>query len=415
MKQKRRVVVTGIGLVSCFGNDVDHFYDKLLAGESGVTPIERLDVSEYPTRFAGEIKNFDAGEYMDKKQARRVDPFLLYSHVAGKRALEDSKLDIDALDKSRCGIIVSSGMGGMTVYSDGVHTIRDKGYRRVTPFFIPYIITNMASGLLSIDTGFTGPNYSVSTACATSNYGIINAARHIQQGDADVMVCGGSEAPIVPVGLAGFSVIKALSTRNDEPTKASRPWDKGRDGFVMGEGAGVLILEELEHAKARGAHIYAEYLGGSMNADAHHLTETKPDGSGVAECIQGALKDGNIQPEDVNYINAHATSTPVGDMCEVRGIRTVFKDHCKNIAINGTKSITGHCLGAAGSIELIATIKAIETDKVHPTINLEDPEEEIKGFIVPTEALDHKVSVALSNSFGFGGHNAVIAIAPYVP
>ena len=412
MDQKRRVVITGIGLVSCFGNDVDHFYDKLLAGESGIVSIDRFDVSEYPTRFAGEIKAFDSGDYMDKKQARRVDPFLRYSHVAGKRALEDSKLDLEKVDKSRCGIIVSSGMGGMTVYSDGVHTIRDKGYRRVTPFFIPYIITNMASGLLSIDTGFTGPNYSVSTACATSNYGIINAARHIQQGEADVMICGGTEAPIVPVGLAGFSVIKALSTRNDDPTRASRPWDKGRDGFVIGEGASVFILEELEHAKARGAHIYAEYLGGFMNADAHHLTDTKPDGSGVAACIRGALQDGDIESSRVNYINAHATSTPVGDMCEIRGIRSVFEDRCSEIAINGTKSMIGHCLGAAGGIELIATIKAIETGKVHPTINLEDPEDEIKDFIVPTEAVDHKVNVALSNSFGFGGHNAVIAVAP---
>ncbi|MCP5491562.1 MAG: beta-ketoacyl-ACP synthase II [Chlamydiales bacterium] len=415
MNQKRRVVITGMGLVSCFGQDIDTFYQKLLDGESGITDIDAFDCSDYSTRIAGQIKNFDPGEYLDKKQSRRLDPFLRYSQVAGKRALEDAQVDMEALDKSRCGILIGSGMGGLTTFSEGVHTIRDKGCSRITPFFIPFIITNMASGMLSIDTGFTGPNYSVSTACATANYAIINAARHIQNGDADLMVCGGSEAPIVPVGLAGFCVIKAMSTRNDEPLKASRPWDKGRDGFIMGEGAGVLILEELEHAKKRGAKIYGEYLGGAMNADAYHLTATKPDGSGVAECIRMTLKDGNIDPKRVNYINAHATSTPVGDMCEVRGIQSIFGEQCKEIAMNGTKALIGHCLGAAGSIELIATLKSIEKGKIHPMPNLDDPEEEIKEFIVPSKAVDHDIDVALSNSFGFGGHNAVVAVGRYKP
>ena len=413
MTKKRRVVVTGIGLVSCFGNDVKEFYNQLLAGKSGISNIEGMDVSQYPTKFAGEIKDFDSGEYIDKKQARRLDPFLRYSQVAGKRALEDSKLDIENLDKSRCGIVIGSGMGGMNVFQDGVDAIKNKGYRRVTPFFIPFIITNMASGLLSMDTGFTGPNYSISTACATSNYAIIAAAQHIQRGDADVMICGGTEAPITDVGLAGFSVIKALSTHNDDPQGAARPWDKSRDGFVMGEGAGVLILEELEHAKARGAHIYGEYLGGAMNADAHHMTEPKADGSGVSDCMRAALKDGDIDPSRVNYVNAHATCTPVGDMCEVRGLQSLFGDHCKNITINATKSMTGHCLGAAGAIEIIATLMAIETGKVHPTINIKEPEPEMEDFNVPTKAEDISIDVALSNSFGFGGHNAVVAVAPY--
>ncbi len=412
MNQKRRVVITGMGLVSCFGQDIDTFYEKLLNGESGITDIDAFDCSEYSTRIAGQIKDFDAGDYLDKKQARRLDPFLRYSQVASKRAMEDASLDLDALDKSRCGIIIGSGMGGLSTFSDGVHTIREKGCSRVTPFFIPFIITNMASGMLSIDTGFTGPNYSVSTACATANYAIINAARHIQNGDADLMVCGGTEAPIVPVGVAGFCVIKAMSTRNDEPNKASRPWDKGRDGFVMGEGAGILVLEELEHAKKRGAKIYGEYLGGGMNADAHHMTSIKPDGSGIAKCIRLALEDGDIDPKRINHINAHATSTPAGDMCEVEGILSVLGD--QEVVMVGTKSLIGHCLGAAGGVELITTIKAIETGKIHPMPNLDDPEEKINRFIVPKEALDHKIDVALSNSFGFGGHNAVIAVGPYV-
>ncbi|MCB1109090.1 MAG: beta-ketoacyl-ACP synthase II [Chlamydiia bacterium] len=413
MTKKRRVVVTGIGLVSCFGNDVKEFYNQLLAGKSGISKIEGMDVTEYPTKFAGEIKNFDSGDYIDKKQARRLDPFLRYSQVAGKRAIEDAHLDLDALDKARCGIIIGSGMGGMSVFQDGVEAIKSKGYRRLTPFFIPFIITNMASGLLSMDTGFTGPNYSISTACATSNYAIIAAAQHIQRGDADLMICGGTEAPVTHVGLAGFSVINALSTHNEDPQGAARPWDKNRDGFVIGEGAGVLVLEELEHAKARGAHIYAEYLGGAMNADAYHMTTPKADGSGVADCMRQALADGKIDPKRVNYVNAHATCTPVGDMCEVRGLLSLFGDHCKNITINATKSMTGHCLGAAGAIEIIATLMAITTGKVHPTINIQDPEPEMENFNMPTKAEELSVDVALSNSFGFGGHNAVIAVAPY--
>lgn len=417
MNKKRRIVVTGMGLVSSFGSDIDTFYDSLLEGKSGIVPIAAFPVEEYPTRIAGEVTGFEVGDYLDKKQARRVDPFIRYTVVSGKKALEDAKLTgnaLDALDKSRCGVLVGSGMGGMSVFHDGTKTIIDKGHKRLTPFFIPYIIPNMGSALLSMDLGFTGPNYSISTACATANYCIVNAANHIRRGEADVMICGGAEACITPIGLSGFVAIKALSQRNDAPEKASRPWDVNRDGFVMGEGAGVLVLEELEHALARGAPIYGEYLGGAVTADAHHMTEPLADGSGVALCMEKAIEDAECKPEDINYINAHGTSTPVGDMCEIRAIKSVFKEHAPNVKINGTKSMIGHCLGAAAGIEAIATLKAINTSKLHPTINLDEPEPELEGVdVVGKEAQDHEVTVAISNSFGFGGHNSSVVFAPY--
>jgi 3-oxoacyl-[acyl-carrier-protein] synthase II len=416
---KRRIVVTGVGIVSCFGNDVDHFYDQLLAGKSGITPIESFPCADYPTRFAGCIKNFDTGNYIDKKQARRIDPFIRYAMVAGKKALEKGNLTGDnlaKLNKSRCGIIIGSGMGGMQVFSDGVETLVKEGFRRISPFFVPYIITNMGGALLGIDLGFTGPNYSISTACATSNNSIVSAAEHIQRGDADLMLCGGSEASIVPIGVAGFIALKALSERNDEPQKASRPWDKKRDGFVMGEGSGVIILEELEHALARGAPIYGEYLGGAVNCDAYHITSPREDGAGVADCMKLAIKDAGIPKEQINYINAHATSTPAGDLCELIGIKSVFGDHMKNVSINATKSMIGHCLGAAGGLEAIATLKAIETGMLHPSINIDEPEEMLEGIdYVPNVAKAKKVTAAFSNSFGFGGHNSTLIFAPYNP
>jgi 3-oxoacyl-[acyl-carrier-protein] synthase II len=414
---KRRIVVTGMGVVSCFGNDVDHFYDQLLAGKSGVGPIESFPCADHPTRFAGCIKNFDVGNYIDKKQARRVDSFIRYAMVAGKKALEKGNLtpeNLAKLNKPRCGILIGSGMGGMQVFADGVETLLKDGFRRISPFFVPYIITNMGGALLGIDLGFTGPNYSISTACATSNNCIVSAAEHIQRGDADLMLCGGSEASIVPIGVAGFIALKALSERNDEPQKASRPWDKKRDGFVMGEGAGVIILESLEHALARGAPIYGEYLGGAVNCDAYHITSPREDGAGVAECMNLALKDAGIPKEQINYINAHATSTQAGDLCELVGIKTVFGDHMENVSINATKSMIGHCLGAAGGLEAIATLKAIETGMLHPSINIDEPEEMLEGIdYVPNVAKAKKITAAFSNSFGFGGHNAVLIFAPY--
>ncbi len=415
--KKKRVVVTGMGIVSCFGTDVDAFYDQLLAGKSGIGPIQAFPCQDFPTRFAGSVRDFEVGEYLDKKQARRVDPFIRYAVVAGKKALEMGGLSGEALqklDKTRSGVLIGSGMGGMTVFFEGTETYLTKGFRRMTPFFVPYIITNMGGALLAIDIGFMGPNYSISTACATSNFSIHSAAEHIRNGQADVMLCGGTEAPINPIGVSGFVAIKALSERNDDHQKASRPWDKKRDGFVMGEGAGVLLLESLEHALERGAPILAEYLGGAINCDAHHMTDPRADGSGVSLCMETALKDAGIAKEQINYINAHATSTMVGDLCEVRAIKKVFGPHISEIKMNATKSMTGHCLGAAGGIEAIATIKAIQTGMLHPTINLDEPEEELQGIdVVAHTAQPHRITAAMSNSFGFGGHNSVLIFGPY--
>ncbi len=415
--KRKRVVVTGMGIVSCFGTDVDFFYEQLLAGRSGVVPIKEFPCEEYPTRFAAVVQDFDTGEYIDKKQARRIDPFMRYAMVAGKKSLEMSGLTgeaFDRLDKTRCGVLIGSGMGGMITFSDGVETLITKGFKRLSPFFVPFIITNMGGALLAMDLGFMGPNYSISTACATSNNCIYSAAEHIRSGEADVMICGGSEAPVTPIGLAGFVACKALSERNDAPQQASRPWDKARDGFVMGEGAGVLVLESLEHAQARGATILAEYLGGAVSCDAYHMTNPREDGLGVSLCIEKALADAGIAKEEVNYINAHATSTPVGDMCETAAIKRIFGSHLDQIKMNGTKSMIGHGLGAAGGLEAIATVKAILTGMVHPTINLTDPEEGTFGIdLVPNVAKPHKVRAALSNSFGFGGHNSVILFGPF--
>jgi 3-oxoacyl-[acyl-carrier-protein] synthase II len=412
---KKRIVITGSGIVSCFGNDVKKFYSHLLAGDSGVVPITSFPCEDFPAKIGAAINDFDAGDYLDKKQARRVDKYIAYAVVAGKKALEDAQLgegQRQNLNLQRCGIIIGSGMGGMSVFIDGVQTLNEKGPRRVSPFLIPYILPNMGGAILGMEVGFMGPNYPISTACATANNSIIAAAAHIRAGDADLMICGGSEAAITPLGLAGFCACKALSQRNDAPTKASRPWDRQRDGFVMGEGAGVLVLESLEHAQARGATILAEYLGGGISCDAHHMTEPHPDGEGVYICLQSAFKDAGISFQDVNYINAHATSTPAGDVAEVKALKRVFSNP-RGIVMNATKSMIGHCLGAAGGLEAVATVEAIQTGMVHPTINLEDPEEICDGFNLPTKSLSHEINVAISNSFGFGGHNATLVFAPF--
>lgn len=412
---KKRIVITGMGLVSCFGSNIDTFYNNLLEGKSGVTPIDRFPCDEMTTRFAANIQDFDPTPYVDKKQIRRLDPYALYTIVAGKKALEDANLtgeNLEKLNKKRCGVIIGSGMGGMKVFFEGSETIIEKGFQRITPFFVPYIITNIGGALLAMDAGFMGPNYSVSTACATGNYSIINAANHIRLGHADVMIAGGSEDALLKLGVAGFIACKALSKRNDDPTKASRPWDLDRDGFVMGSGAGVLVLESLEHALKRGAPIYAEYLGGGISCDAHHITDPRQDGAGVALSIENALEDAEISKDRINYINAHATSTPAGDMAEYYAVKNTFGDMSK-IKMNATKSMIGHCLGAAGGIEAIATVMAIKTGKVHPTINLENPEPGLEVDVVANVAQEHKIDVALSNSFGFGGHNATIVLAPY--
>lgn len=412
---KKRIVITGMGLVSCFGSEVDPFYDALIAGKSGVSPIDTFPCEEYPTRFAALVKDFNVGDYLDKKQARRVDKYIAFATVAGKKALEKALLTEDAfslLDKQRCGVLIGSGMGGMGVFADGVQTLAEKGNRRVTPFLVPYILTNMGGAMLAIDFDLMGPNYSISTACATANNAIIAAANHIRNGDADLMLCGGAEAAITPLGVAGFCACKALSQRNETPTAASRPWDKNRDGFVMGEGAGVLVLESLEHALARNAPIFGEYLGGGISCDAYHMTEPRADGAGVKACIRNTLVDAGITTAEINYINAHATSTPIGDLAEMHALKAIFPNS-RNIVVNATKSMIGHALGAAGALEAIVTLMAIQRSMVHPTINLESPEEVCADFQIPTTAQSHSIDVALSTSFGFGGHNAAIALSRY--
>lgn len=411
-EKKKRVVVTGMGLVSCFGSDVDLFYQKLLQGESGITEISGFPTEQFTTRFGGEIKQFDPADYIDKKDARRIDKFIAYTIVAGKKALEHAHLSgCETLDRSKCGIIAGSGMGGMSVFYNNIESYLEKGARRISPFFVPFTITNMAGAMLAMDLGFMGPNYSVSTACATGNYAITLAANHIRKGDADVMLCGGAEAPINPIGLGGFCACRALSQRNDSPKTASRPWDRGRDGFVMGEGAGLIVLESLEHALQRNATIYAEYLGGGFSCDAYHMTEPCPDGAGVSLSIRNALQDAGVEPSDVNYVNAHATSTPLGDMAEIHALKNILPDP-KKVVMNATKSLIGHALGAAGGFGAIVTTQAINTGKIHPTANLENPEEGL-DFVIPQEAISHKIEVAISNSFGFGGHNATVVFRPY--
>lgn len=414
----KRVVVTGMGLVSCFGSDPDVFYDSLLQGKSGVRKITDFDASGWSTDFAACVNRdaIDADHYVNTKLIRRGDPFLTYALVAGKKALEHAGIAvggnaIEALDKARCGVLCGSGMGGLEIYAQGVEKLLTKGHKKMSPFFIPYAITNMASAMLGMESQFMGPNYSVSTACATGNFMINNAAMHIRSGQCDLCLAGGAEAAIVPVGVGGFIACRALSSRVAAPTKASRPWDRDRDGFVMGEGAGILVLESMEHALNRGAPILAEYLGGAQSCDAHHITEPRQDGTGVRLCIERALADAGVSKDRVNYINAHATSTPAGDLAEFRAVRSVFDGDVTRLKMNGTKSMIGHALGAAGALEAIATIKAIETGKIHPTINIENLESEVDIDIVPNVMQNHHIDVGISNSFGFGGHNATVCFA----
>ncbi|KAI4376475.1 hypothetical protein MLD38_014232 [Melastoma candidum] len=413
--KQRRVVVTGLGVVTPLGHDADVFYNNLLDGVSGISEIETFDCAQFPTRIAGEIKSFSTDGWVSPKFSKRMDKFMLYMLTAGKKALADGGITdevMEYLDKARCGVLIGSAMGGMKIFNDAIEALRIS-YRKMNPFCVPFATTNMGSAMLAMDLGWMGPNYSISTACATSNYCILNAANHIIRGEADVMLCGGSDAAIIPIGLGGFVACRALSQRNDDPTTASRPWDMRRDGFVMGEGAGVLLLEELEHAKKRGAEIYAEFLGGSFTCDAYHMTEPHPEGSGVILCIEKALSQSGVSREDVNYINAHATSTPAGDLKEYQALAHCF-GHNKELKVNSTKSMIGHLLGGSGGVEAAAVVQAIRTGWVHPNVNLENPDEGVDTEILvgsKKERLD--VKVALSNSFGFGGHNSSILFAPY--
>ncbi|KAK1263103.1 hypothetical protein QJS04_geneDACA013558 [Acorus gramineus] len=413
--EQRRVVVTGMGVVTPLGHDADVFYDNLLQGVSGISEIEAFDCAQFPTRIAGEIKSFSTDGWVAPKLSKRMDKFMLYLLTAGKKALADGGISEEVmreLDKTKCGVLIGSAMGGMKVFNDAIEALR-VSYRKMNPFCVPFATTNMGSAMLAMDLGWMGANYSISTACATSNFCILNAANHIIRGEADVMLCGGSDAAIIPIGLAGFVACRALSQRNNDPTKASRPWDSDRDGFVIGEGAGVLLLEELEHAKERGAKIYAEFLGGSFTCDAYHMTEPHPEGMGVALCIEKALTQSGVAREDVNYVNAHATSTMSGDLKEYQALIRCFGQN-PELRVNSTKSMIGHLLGAAGGVEAVATIQAIRTGWVHPNINLENPEDGVDTkVLVGPKKEKLNVKVGLSNSFGFGGHNSSILFAPY--
>lgn len=413
---KKRIVVTGMGVVSCLGQDLDSFFRRMVAGESGVRMIDKFPVDDYPTRFAAPVQEFDPTDYIERKQQRRLDPAMQYALVAGKKAVAHAGLtaeQIATLEKERCGVLIGSGMGGMHVYTEGAHVLNTKGVRNLSPFFVPYIITNMSGALLAIDLGFMGPNYSVSTACATANYAIVQAANHIRRGDADLMVCGGTEAAILPICLAGFCACRAMSTRNDDPTKAARPWDKSRDGFVLGEGAGVIVLETLEHAQRRGATILAEYYGGGYSCDAHHMTNPREDGLGIALCIDHAMRDAEIPKERVNFISAHATCTPLGDQAEYSGIKRYFGEHRKQIKMNAPKSMLGHSLGAAGGQGVIAALKCMSEGILHPTMNHHDPDDYLDMDVVPNVAKKHEVDALCVNAFGFGGHNSCIVMGRY--
>ena len=418
----QRVVITGAGVVSTAGHDRETFFDTLLAGTSGVIDLTQWKpgvFDDLPTRIGAPIQDLDYGTDLTAKEARRMDKVHQYAICAGKRALRDAGVwgeDLEKLDKTRCGVLVGSAMGGMQVYEDNVVNLKNKGIKKVSPFTVPYMLTNMSGAILGMqeELGFRGPNYAVNTACATSNYQFINAAQHIRAGQADLILAGGCEAAVTPMGLGGFIACRALSSRNDDPTAASRPWDKGRDGFVMGEGAGVLVMESLAHAKARGANILAEYLGGGISTDAYDLTAPRADGRDVILCMRSALADAAIDASEVDLVNAHGTSTPVGDLCEVAAINAVFGDRSKDsFKLNSTKSMLGHQLGASGALEAIACLQSIRKGAVHPTINHEDPEEGVAFDVVPNEAQDFKVKIALSNSFGFGGHNSSVVFGEF--
>ncbi|WP_058303883.1 beta-ketoacyl-ACP synthase II [Gorillibacterium timonense] len=408
----RRVVVTGMGVVTALGHDIETFWSNLLAGKSGVSLIESFDVSEYPTKIAASIKDFNPEDYFERRDLKRMDRFVQFAGAASLLALKDADLRIgENADAEMTGVYIGSGIGGLSTWEEQHTILMEKGPKRISPFFIPMMIANMGSGQVSILTGAKGPNSTAVTACATGTNAIGDSLRLIQRGDADVMICGGSEATVTPMGVGGFCALRAMSTRNDEPERASRPFDKDRDGFVMGEGAGILILEELEHALARGARIYAEVAGYGMSSDAHHMTDPSPGGEGAARCMKRALKDAGIAPEEVGYINAHGTSTGVGDIAESQGIKAAFGEAVP--PVSSTKSMTGHMLGAAGGVEAIICALAVQDGKLPPTINLENPDPECDLDYIPNEFRTADIQYALSNSFGFGGHNATIIMKKY--
>ena len=406
----RRVVITGVGAITALGNDARSTFAGLLEGRSGVGPITRWDAKDYATRFAAEIKNFDPATVLPAHEARKLDPFVLFAMAAAKECLGDSGIDVSKTDRTRFGAIIGVGIGGLTDIETQHNILLERGPRRINPFFIPKIMMNAVAGQLSMRWGLRGPNFVTASACASSNHALGLAFRAIKHGDADAMLAGGTEATITPLGIAGFCALRAMSQRNDAPTKASRPFDKGRDGFVMGEGAGAVVLEEYEHAKKRGARIYAEFKGFGMTADAYHITSPAPGGAGAARAMRLALTEANVAPENVQYVNAHGTSTEINDLLETQAIKTVFGAHARKLAISSTKSMTGHLLGGAGAVEAVVTTLSIAEGKVHPTINQEEPDPECDLDYIPNVGRDLAVTNAISNSLGFGGHNAVVLL-----
>ncbi len=405
---KRRVVVTGLGIISPIGNTVEAAWSSLMAGTSGITRISRFDPSAFASQIAGEVKGFDVTAYISAKDARRMDVFIHYGLAAGIDAIRDSGIEVTDANRERIGVNIGSGIGGLPMIETTHKTYLDDGPRKISPFFIPSSIINMISGHLSILYGLQGPNLAMVTACTTGTHAIGESARLIERGDADVMIAGGAESTVCPLAIGGFGAARALSTRNDDPAGASRPWDKGRDGFVLGEGAGVLVLEEYEHAKARGARIYCELIGYGRGADAHHMTAPTEDGSGAARCMNAALRDAGLNPDQVDYINAHGTSTPLGDVAETKAIKLSFGAHARRLMVSSTKSMTGHLLGAAGGVEAVFTALALARNAVPPTINLIEPDPECDLDYVPNTAREARIQVALSNSFGFGGTNGTL-------
>ena len=416
MTQLKRVVVTGLGALTPIGNNVSEYWANLLSGQSGAAPITHFDASNFKTRFACEVKNFNVTDYIDRKEARKQDPYTQYAVVATSEAMQDSNIDLDTIDLDRAGVIWGSGIGGIKTFYDEVSAYaKGDGTPRFNPFFIPKMISDIAAGIISIKYGFRGPNFTTVSACASSSNAIIDSFNYIRLGKADIIITGGSEASVNEAGLGGFNAIKALSTRNENPEKASRPFDKDRDGFVLGEGAGTLILEEYEHAVKRGAKIYAEVMGGGLSADAHHITAPHPEGLGAKKVMQNALEDAHMKPEDIDYINVHGTSTPLGDVSEVKAIKEVYGEHAYNLNISSSKSMTGHLLGAAGAAEAIASILALQKNMVPPTINNENFDDQLDAKLNFTlnKAQKRNVNAVMSNTFGFGGHNASIILKAY--
>jgi 3-oxoacyl-[acyl-carrier-protein] synthase II len=408
-----RVVVTGMGVITPIGIKLESYWENLIAGVNGVDTITRFDTTEFDTKFGAEVKDFLPDDYLDRKEARRMDRFAQYAIAAADDAINHSGIDFDSTDRERVGVIVTSGIGGMETFETQTRTLVERGPRRLSPFFIPMLISDIAPGHISIRHGLKGPNFATVSACASSSHAIGEAFRAIERGDADVMIAGGAEAAITPLGIGGFNAMKALSTRNDDPKAASRPFDRHRDGFVMGEGAGIIVLESLEHALNRRAMIVAELAGIGYTADAYHITAPVPGGEGAMNAMKLALKDGGLNPADIDYVNAHGTSTPHGDVAETNALKRVFGEYAYKLSINSTKSLIGHLLGASGGVEFITTALTVSRDVVHPTINQHEPDPECDLNYTANEARKRTVRAAISNSFGFGGHNVSIAIKKY--